>query len=165
MYIGSVTIDTHLPENTTLNHIESDDDKMLKDIRNYHKLIRKLIYLTNTRLDISYDVHCLSQVVHAPLESHLNAALRVLKYLKGSPTTRKSVSGYYVFLGDSLVTWKSKKQTTLSKSSAEAEYRSMGSATYEVIWLSNLLGDMGVEGLFPVVLYCDNSSACRLLQT
>ncbi|GJW66053.1 ribonuclease H-like domain-containing protein [Tanacetum coccineum] len=181
-------VDTPLPENTTLNHIESDDDKLLSDIGNYQKLIGKLIYLTNTRPDISYVVHCLSQFMHAPLEFHLDAALRVLRYLKGSPSsgiqinkngnlklrayadsdwarchaTRKSVSGYCVFLGDSLVTWKSKKQSTLSRSSVEAEYRSMASATCEVIWLSNLLGDMGVKGLLPVVLYCDNSSALQI---
>ncbi|GJZ95984.1 ribonuclease H-like domain-containing protein [Tanacetum coccineum] len=75
-------VDTHLPENTTLNHIESDNDKLISDIGNYQKLIGKLTYLTNTRPDISYVVFCLSQFMHAPLESHLDAALRVLRYLK-----------------------------------------------------------------------------------
>ncbi|GKE79130.1 ribonuclease H-like domain-containing protein [Tanacetum coccineum] len=78
------------------------------------------------------------------------------------PATRKSIFGYCVFLGNSLVTWKSKKQSTLSGSSAEAEYISMASATCEVIWLSNLLGDMGVKNLLPVVMYCDNSSALQI---
>ncbi|GJU73809.1 ribonuclease H-like domain-containing protein [Tanacetum coccineum] len=59
-------------------------------------------------------------------------------------------------------TWKTKKQSTLSRSYIEAEYRSMTSATCEVIWLSNLLGDMGVENLFPVVMYCDNNSALQI---
>nr|GFC71968.1 uncharacterized mitochondrial protein AtMg00810-like [Tanacetum cinerariifolium] len=76
--------------------------------------------------------------------------------------TRKSVYGYCVFLGDSLVTWKSKKQSTLFRSSAEAEYRSIASATCKVIWLSNLLGDIGVKNLLPVVMYCDNSSALQI---
>ena len=186
--LAAKPVDTPLPENTTLNHIESNDDKALVNIGNYQKLVGKLIYLTNTRPDISYAVHCLSQYMHAPLESHLNAALRVLRYLKGSPgngiqinkngslklrayadsdwarcpVTRKSVSGYCVFLGDSLVTWKSKKQSTLSRSSAEAEYRSMASCTCEIIWLCNLLGDMGVSDLLPVKLYCDNSSALQI---
>nr|GEU33775.1 ribonuclease H-like domain-containing protein [Tanacetum cinerariifolium] len=55
------------------------------------------------------------------------------------------------------------KQSTLSRSSAEAKYRSMASATYEVIRLSNLLSDMGVTGLLPVVIYCDNSSALEIV--
>ncbi|GJY26343.1 putative RNA-directed DNA polymerase [Tanacetum coccineum] len=173
-------VETPLAENTTLNHVESEDDKLLSDIGNYQKLVGKLIYLTNTRPDISYAVHCLSQFMHAPLSSHLEAAFRVLRYLKNSPgsgiqinkvgnlklrayadsdwarcpATRKSVSGYCVFLGSSLITWKSKKQSTLSRSSAEAEYRSMASATCEVIWLSNLLGDMGVKN--------DNSFALQI---
>ncbi|GJR14992.1 ribonuclease H-like domain-containing protein [Tanacetum coccineum] len=160
-------VDTPLPENATLNHTESDDDHLLVNVSNYQRLVGKLIYLTNTRPGIAYVVHCLSQYMHFPLNSHLDAALRVLRYLKGSPgsgiqinktgnlkfrayadsdwarcpTTRKSISGYCVFL---------------------AEYRSMTSATCEVIWLSNLLGDMGVKNLLPVVMYCDNSSALQI---
>ncbi|GJY06688.1 hypothetical protein Tco_0373742 [Tanacetum coccineum] len=63
--------------------------------------------------DISYFVHCLSQFMHKPLKSHLKIALKVL---------RKSVTGFCIKLNGSLVSWKSKKQNTLSKSSAEAEY-------------------------------------------
>ncbi|GJX82744.1 ribonuclease H-like domain-containing protein [Tanacetum coccineum] len=181
-------VETLLTENTTLNHVESNDDPLLSNIGNYQRLVGKLIYLTNTRPDIAYVVHCLSQFMHSPLNSHLDAAMRVLRYLKSSPgngiqinrngnlklrayadsdwarclATRKSVSGYCVFLGDSLVAWKSKKQSTLSRSSSEAEYRSMASATCEVIWLSNLLNDMGVTGLLHVVMYCDNSSALQI---
>nr|GEU46721.1 ribonuclease H-like domain-containing protein [Tanacetum cinerariifolium] len=181
-------VETPLPKNTTLNHIETNDVHLLVNVGNYQRLVGKLIYLTNTRPDIAYAINCLSQFMHSPLNSHLDVALRVLRYLKGSPgsgiqinrngnlklrayahsdwarclATRKSVSGYYVFLGDSLVTWKSKKQSTLSRSSAEAEYGSMAFATCEVLWLSNLLGDMGVKNLLPVVMYCDNSSALQI---
>jgi hypothetical protein len=147
-----------------------------------------LIYLTNTRPDISYVVHCLSQHMHSPLQSHLKAALRVLKYLKGSPgsglqfnkesdiklraysdsdwakcpKTRKFVTGFCVFLGSSLISWKSKKQATLSKSSAEAEYRSLASTTCEVIWLGNLLDSLGLKNLLPVVIFFDNSAAIQI---
>ncbi|GKB25561.1 ribonuclease H-like domain-containing protein [Tanacetum coccineum] len=156
-------VDTPLPENTTLNHGETDDDHLLKNVGNYQRLVGKLIYLTNTGLDNSYYVHCLSQYMHSSLESHLDAALGVLRYLKDSPgsgiqinkngnlklraydefdwarcpATRKFVLSYCVILGDYLVTWK-------------------------VIWLSNLLGDMGVKGLLHVVLYCDTSSALQI---
>ncbi|GJY81632.1 ribonuclease H-like domain-containing protein [Tanacetum coccineum] len=154
-------VDTPLPENTTLNHIETDDDHFLDNIGNYQKLMGKLIYLTNTRPAISYVVHCLSQYMHAPLVSHLDASLRVLRYLKGSPGSEACIRLLCVF-GDSLVTWKSKKQSTLSRSSAETDYRSMASATCEVNWLSNLLGDMGVKDLLPVVMYYDNNLALQI---
>ncbi|GKB46262.1 ribonuclease H-like domain-containing protein, partial [Tanacetum coccineum] len=124
--LDAKTVDTPLPKNTTLNHIEYEDDKLLSNIRNYQKLVGKLIYLTNTRLGISSFVHCLSQYMHAPLESHLEDALRVLR------------------------------------SSAEAEYKSMAFATCEVIWLSNLLNDMGVKDLLHIVLYCDNRSTVQI---
>ncbi|GKE35297.1 ribonuclease H-like domain-containing protein [Tanacetum coccineum] len=77
-----------------------------------------------TRPDISYDVHCLSQHMHAPLQSHFNVGLRVLRYLKLAIG-----NGIDFYKNNCLVSWKSKKQATLSKSLAEAEYRAMASAT------------------------------------
>lgn len=130
---------TPLPENIVLNHKETEDDKYLKNFTAYQKLVGKLIYLTLTRPDIAYDVHRLSQHMHSPLQSHFEIGLRVLRYLKlapGSgisfnksqsgfkvvaysdsdwakcPITRKSVSGYCVFVNGNLVSWKSKKQNT-----------------------------------------------------
>ncbi|GJT06654.1 putative RNA-directed DNA polymerase [Tanacetum coccineum] len=157
-------VDIPLPENTILSCDETKNDKYLSDFITYQKLVRKLIYLTNIRPDISYAIHCLSQHMHSLLQSHFKAALRVLRYLKGSPgcgvqfyknrdsklkayadadwakclKTRKSVTGFCVFLGKTLVSWKSKKQATISKSSSEAEYRSMSSASCEVVWLGNI---------------------------
>ncbi|GKB75768.1 ribonuclease H-like domain-containing protein [Tanacetum coccineum] len=130
-------------------------DKPLTGINNYQKLVGQLFYLTHTRPDICYVIHVLSQYMHASLQSCFKLAFRVLRYLKNSPgkgisfskhntmdlnvfvdsnwakckTTRKYVTGYVVFLGKYLVSWKSKKQTMLSKSSAEAEYRVMNSVT------------------------------------
>ncbi|GJV27775.1 ribonuclease H-like domain-containing protein [Tanacetum coccineum] len=123
-----------------------------------------------------------------PLQSHFKAALRVLRYLKGSPScgfqfyrnqdlklkayadadwakcpkTRKYVTGFHVFLGKTLMSWKSKKQATISKSSSEAEYRSMSSASCEVVWLGNMLHSIGLKGLYLVELCCDNSSAIQI---
>ncbi|GKE21611.1 uncharacterized mitochondrial protein-like protein, partial [Tanacetum coccineum] len=133
-------------------------DIPLIGITNYQKFVGKLIYLTHTRPDISYDVHVLSQYMHAPMQSHLKLAFRVLRYLKGAPGMRitfnksndlkldvfvdsdwakckatiRSVTGYTFFLGNGLVYWKSKKQSMLSKSFVEAEYRAMNTVTCEI---------------------------------
>ncbi|GKF09525.1 ribonuclease H-like domain-containing protein [Tanacetum coccineum] len=72
------------------------------------------------------------------------------------------MSGYCVFFGKSLVSWKSKKQNTVSRSSVEAEYRCMASATCEVIWIFNLLNDLCITNLLPVNLYSDSSSAIQI---
>ena len=72
------------------------------------------------------------------------------------------MTGYILLLGQSPVTWKSKKQHTISKSSAEAEYRAMASAAAEVTWVVRLLEELGVHDLQPVTLHCDNQSALHI---
>ncbi|BBH04611.1 RmlC-like cupins superfamily protein [Prunus dulcis] len=141
--------------------------------------------LTVTRPDLSFVVHVLSRFMHEPHQPHLDAALRVLRYLKGSPgqgilfpttnnlklkafcdsdwascpTTRRSVTGYCTFLGDSLISWKTKKQNTVARSSTEAEYRAMADACCELTWLRYILKDLGIQHSEPAVLHCDNQSA------
>ncbi|GKC80466.1 ribonuclease H-like domain-containing protein [Tanacetum coccineum] len=121
--------------------------------------------------------------------SHFDVGLRVLKYLKlalGSGIgfsksgngfkviafsdsnwakclmTRRSVSGYCVFVNGDLISWKIKKQVTLSKSSAKAEYKAMASTTCEVMWMLKVLQDLDLDGLAPVTLYYDNKSAIQI---
>ena len=65
-------------------------------------------------------------------------------------------------MGDSLISWKSKKQQTVSRSSAEAEYRSMAFACCEIIWLKALLKDFMIKTDEPIRLFCDNQSAIYL---
>ena len=71
---------------------------------------------------------------------------------------------FVFFLGDFLISWKSKKQDVISRSSTEAEYRAMASTTCEIVWLRWLLADMGVFLHQPTPLYCDNKSAIQIAQ-
>ncbi|XP_068309689.1 secreted RxLR effector protein 161-like [Pyrus communis] len=131
-----------------------------KDPTQYQQMIGKLIYLTITRPKITYAVNTLSQFMQEPRRHHLDAAHRLLRYLKNAPgqgllfsfqsklnlisyydadwarcpTTHRSVTGYCIFLGNSLISWKSKKQVTVARSSAEAEYRSMAAATLNPVF-------------------------------
>ncbi|GKB66395.1 ribonuclease H-like domain-containing protein [Tanacetum coccineum] len=126
--------------------------------------------------------------MHAPMQSHLRLAFRVFRYLKNSPgsgisfnksdsldlnvyvdsdwakckITRRYVTGYSVFLGNSLVSWKSKKQSVLAKSSAEAEYRAMNTVTCKVIWIMKILNELNVNVSLPVIVNCDNNSAIQI---
>ncbi|GJT77345.1 putative reverse transcriptase domain-containing protein [Tanacetum coccineum] len=76
---------TPLQSKLSITNEATVDDPLLDNITNYQKLMGKLIYLTNTRPDISYDVHCLSQFMHSHSKSHLKTAFKILRYLKGSP--------------------------------------------------------------------------------
>lgn len=123
-----------------------------------------------------------------PLQAHWEAAMRVLRYLKSSPgqgiilpkennlelvgfcdsdwaacpLTRRSTSGYLMKLGEAPISWKTKKQVTVSRSSSEAEYRAMAHATSEIIWLRNLLSCLQVQCDSPTLLHCDNQAALHL---
>jgi len=150
----------------------------------YHTIVGMLVYLTITRSDITYVVHVVSQFVASPTTIHWAAVLCILRYLRGrvfqsrllSPTSslefcaysnanhdsnltgRKSVTGFCIFLGDSLISWKSKKQSIIYQSSTEAEYHAMTSITKEIIWLRWLLADMEVSLSHPTPMYCDYQS-------
>lgn len=79
------------------------------------------------------------------------------------PLTRRSLTSYIMFLGGSPVSWKTKKQKTVSRSSAEAEYRAMSKATDEIIWLrQQLLSDLGVPQTESTPLFCDSQAAIHI---
>lgn len=78
------------------------------------------------------------------------------------PNTRRSVTGSVLMLGNSPICWKSKKQHTVSRSSAEAEYRAIANAASEVVWLTRLLEDLGISNLQPNTIHCDNQSAIHI---
>lgn len=138
-------VDTPIVQNHQLG--EYPDQVPTKKGR-YQRLVGKLIYLSHTRPDIAYAVSVVSQFMHNPSKDHMDAVIRIMRYLKSSPgkglmftknnhvqvegytdadwagdiTNRKSTSGYFTFVGGNLVTWKSKKQKVVALSSAEAEF-------------------------------------------
>uniref|UniRef100_A0A2N9GKU7 Uncharacterized protein n=1 Tax=Fagus sylvatica TaxID=28930 RepID=A0A2N9GKU7_FAGSY len=80
----------------------------------------------------------------------------------GSITDRRSTSGYCTFVGGNLVTWRSKKQSVVARSSAKAEFRAMAHGICEMLWLKAMLKELGVHSKDPMKLYCDNKAAISI---
>jgi len=180
--LTSVKYDEHV-DNTGA---KSDD--LLKNPAEYQRLVGRLLYLTMTRPDLAFTVQVLSQFMHQPKQSHREDALRVVRYIKEAPgsgllmpakqttqltaycdsdwgacvETRRSVTGYLVKFGDALVSWKSKKQETVSRSSAEAEFRSMATCAAKITWLLGLYKELGVCINRPVHMICDSKAAIQI---
>ncbi|KAL0328067.1 UNVERIFIED_CONTAM: Retrovirus-related Pol polyprotein from transposon RE1 [Sesamum calycinum] len=155
----------------------------------YRRLVGRLLYLSFTRPDISFGAQQLSQFVHQPAQAHMDAALHLVRYLKGIPDqglffpfsnslnltafcdadwggcidSRRSLTGYCIFLGNASISWKSKKQPTVARSTAEAEYRSLSTTVCELKWISYLLQDLHLTSPTPIPLYCDNQAAIHIV--
>lgn len=160
----------------------------LENPKIFRRLVGKLIFLFNTIPDLAFLVQHLNQVMSDPRSPHLEAAINVPKYLNNNPNqgllmnnndafslrayydsnwtscpqSRRSISRFIIFLGDSPVTWKFKKQITVSLSSAKVEYRSMRRVTAELAWPTRLLHEFNVPSLIHVPIHCDNLAAIHI---
>lgn len=150
-------------------------------------MIGSLLYLTASRPDIAFSVGVCARYQANPKESHLTAIKRVIKYVSGTvgygiwlsrdtnanlegysdadwagcADDRKSTSGGCFYIGNNLVAWLSKKQNSISLSTAEAEYIAAGSAYTQLLWMKQMLEDYGLpQGI--LTLYCDNTSAINI---
>ena len=158
------------------------------DMGKYQRMVGKLIYLAHTRPDIAFAVSMVSQHSHDPKQKHLDEVYRILRYLKGSPgrgllfkktdkqgveiftdadwagdkEDRKSTSGYATFVWGNLVTWRSKKQTVVARSSAEAEFRAVALGICEGIWIKRVLEELRMNFDLPIKMYCDNMAAISI---
>ncbi|KAJ0550087.1 putative RNA-directed DNA polymerase [Helianthus annuus] len=168
--------------------LSATDGPLFHDPTLYRSLAGALQYLTFTRPDLSYAVQQICLFMHEPHDPHYAFMKRILRYIQGTldygirmtrsntqslvaysdadwggcPDSRRSTSGYCVFLGNNLLSWSSKRQPTVSRSSAEAEYRGVANAVAEVTWLRNLLLELHVPLLQASVVFCDNVSAVYL---
>ncbi|XP_071738633.1 uncharacterized mitochondrial protein AtMg00810-like [Rutidosis leptorrhynchoides] len=172
----------------TNGKLSSKHGKLFADPTKYRRLAGALHYLTFTRPDISYAVQQICLHMHDPKEIHMLALKCIIRYIRGStslglhitpsrttnlmaytdadwggcPDTRRSTSGYCVFYGDNLISWSSKRQSKLSRSSVEAEYRGVANVVAESCWLRNLLLELHCPISKATLVYCDNISAIYL---
>jgi hypothetical protein len=169
----------------------------------YYKLVGKLIFLTITRIDLAYAVSRVSSFMAKPQQAHLDAVLHILRYIKGTldhgilykagapikvsgftnadwgscPDTRRSMGAYVFTLAGGPISWQSKKQLTVSRSSIESEYRALNDGAQDAVWLHRLLTELQVVHTppssalfsfslllrsFSITLFCDNQGAMKL---
>ena len=154
----------------------------------YRSTVGALQYLTLTRPDISFAVNKVCQYLHAPTSAHWSAVKRIVRYVKhtmgiglhfkrsnstlvsafsdadwaGCSDDRRSTGGFAIFFGSNLISWSARKQATVSRSSTEAEYKSLANATAEVIWVESLLEELGIKNNRISCLWCDNLGATYL---
>ncbi|KAI3776873.1 hypothetical protein L1987_46663 [Smallanthus sonchifolius] len=172
----------------TQSKLASEPDSLFHEPTTYRSIAGALQYLTFTRPDIAYAVQQICMHMHSPCMAHWNALKRIIRYLQGTaeyglhlrpssalpiraytdadwagcPDTRRSTSGYCVYLGNNLISWSSKRQSTISRSSAEAESRGVANVVAEICWLRNLLLELHHPLTKASLVYCDNVSAIYL---
>ena len=157
----------------------------------YQSAVGSLLYLLmRTRPDITFAVSCVARFCSNPTTQHMRAVKRILRYLRGTTNQgllykkngskevvgfsdadwggdvddRKSTSGYVFQIGGSTVSWRSKKQTSVALSTAEAEYISLSAATQEAVWIRQLCAELSAKPPIydPTVIFEDNQSTIAM---
>ncbi|MBW0506037.1 hypothetical protein O181_045752 [Austropuccinia psidii MF-1] len=180
---------TPMVPNSRLQEASDEEKQAFKELKiNYRQAIGRISYLqVATRGDLSFTTSQLSQFLENPGIKHWLAFKHLLRYLKGTISlaltlggnssslqtfsdadyanckdTRKSVTGYMTMIGNSCINWKSKKQSTISTSSCEAEYKAQFEGGKDLIWTALLLQDLRVNVSYPLKLNGDNQGAIAL---
>eukprot|EP00253_Pinus_taeda_P025500 PITA_25500 len=169
---------------TTDCKLSKNDDSPLVDATQYKSIIGALLYLIAMRPDIMQVVGMVERFQSTPKQSHLLVVKIILRYMKGTPDfnlwypksstltmtaytdtdwakcvdDRKSTSGNAFFLGDCLVSWLNKKQTSMSLSTAEAKYIATADCCTQILWTKEALKDDKIGTNQPITIYCDNTS-------
>jgi hypothetical protein len=165
-----------------------DQGEPLSDQEIFRRLIGRLLYLTHSRPDICFIVNHLRQFMQRPIDNHYKGAMNILRFIKkeqgkglffstdpdlslrgftnahwgGCVDSRKSTTSYCFFVGTSLVSWKSKKHKTPSKSSSEVENRALAHGTCEIKWLLKLFRDFYITPNPPFPVFFDNQFAVSI---
>lgn len=168
----------------TNTKLTSDQDGKPVDATLYWKLVGNLIYLTSTRLDIVYAVGIVSRYMSSPKESYWKAAKHILRCVQGAkyhgiqynkkcigllsgysdsdstkdPNCRKPTIEYCFDLDNRIISWRTKKQSTVSLSTTKVEYQTTIHETCEAIWLRRLLEELNHPQHGPSQINCDNQS-------
>lgn len=169
------------------NQVLRIEGQPLTDPTLYRSLVGALQYLTFTRPDLSYSVNTVCQYMTTPTEAHFDLVKRILRYIQGTIqygihfttgpwhlqaysdadwagdlNTRRSTTGFVIFLGNNPISWQSKKQGSVSRSSTEAEYRALANTAADLAWIRQVLLDLKVCLPEPPTISCDNLSALAL---
>ena len=175
---------------TTGEKLISHGSEPVRDAKLYRSIVGALQYVTITRPELAFSVNKVCQFMQDPLELHWKAVKRILRYLSGTldfglelkavpiedlnlvgfsdadwasdPNDRRSTSGFCVYFGNNLISWSSKKQHTISRSSTEAEYRSLAALVAEITWIKSLLFELQVPILKTPIIWCDNLSTVMI---
>lgn len=168
--------------------LNKDHDGKKVDNTLYKQIVGSLMYVTATRPDIMYSVSLISRYMESPIEMHLLAAKRILRYLQGTKDfgmfykkgkklelfgfsdsdyagdqdDRRSTSGYAFLLGTGVVSWSSKKQQIATLSSTEAEFIDATACACQAIWLRRILEELRSKQVEATTIFCDNNSAIKL---